>query len=234
MPVDLKDIAVVGIAGKAGAGKDTLARALQTEMGGRGKQCRRMHMADIMKDACAVMFGWDRDMLQGISDRSREWRETPLKDGWEDRLDFKGTPFWDGSEQITPRKVLQWFGTDVMRNCVHEDFWLWVMERRIQQSCAYVVSCVIVPDIRFVNELCWIKGRQSSQHAGFRIKAVNLNQFGDGDTHVSENEASELEGVNWYDYTLHARSADEHQQHAIDIADRVCDIIPASSGGRTL
>ena len=35
----------------------------------------KLSFADKLKDGVASVFGWDRDMLEGDTDRSRIWRE---------------------------------------------------------------------------------------------------------------------------------------------------------------
>ena len=43
------------------------------------------------------MFGWDREMLEGDTEESRDWRE-------------KVDPYWstETGNPITPRLILQW------------------------------------------------------------------------------------------------------------------------------
>ena len=85
-------MAVVGICGLIGHGKGTVGDVLLEQ----GYQ--RLSFADKLKDAVAVMFDWDRDMLEGITDESRAWREQPNE-------------FWSNEigSNITPRLVVQLF-----------------------------------------------------------------------------------------------------------------------------
>ena len=62
-------MAVVGICGLIGHGKGTVGDVLLEQ----GYQ--RLSFADKLKDAVAVMFDWDRDMLEGKTEPSRQWRE---------------------------------------------------------------------------------------------------------------------------------------------------------------
>ena len=86
---------IIGIAGLIGSGKDTVANHLIKE-----HNFQRIKFADKLKDGVAAIFEWPRELLEGDSDESREWRETP-DEFWSKEL----------GEDITPRFVLQKFGT---------------------------------------------------------------------------------------------------------------------------
>ena len=66
---------VIGIVGLIGAGKDTVADYLVNFHG-----YKRESFANSLKDAVAQVFGWDRELLEGRTKQSREWRET--RDEW--------------------------------------------------------------------------------------------------------------------------------------------------------
>ena len=60
---------IVGICGLIGSGKGTVADIL-VEQG-----FTKVSFADKLKDGVATIFGWDRAMLEGDTNESREWRE---------------------------------------------------------------------------------------------------------------------------------------------------------------
>ena len=86
------------------------------------------------------MFNWDREMLEGKTESSRYWREQPDK-FWSEKF---GKP-------VTPRWVLQHFGTEVMRQNMHDAIWI--------DSCLmrYNGKPTVIADTRFQNELKMIK-----------------------------------------------------------------------------
>ena len=86
------------------------------------------------------MFNWDREMLEGKTESSRYWREQPDK-FWSEKF---GKP-------VTPRWVLQHFGTEVMRQNMHDAIWI--------DSCLmrYNGTPTVIADTRFQNELKMIK-----------------------------------------------------------------------------
>lgn len=125
---------IIGICGFMGSGKDTIADYLVNNHG-----YKRESFANSLKDAVAVTFNWDREMLEGRSKSSREWREQ-VDPWWSERL---------GMPNLTPRWVLQYFGTDVVRNKFHDDMWIASLENRLAKS----TDDIVITDCRFPNEL---------------------------------------------------------------------------------
>ena len=128
---------IIGICGFAGSGKDTIADYLQNI-----HQFRRESFAHTLKDAVAAVFGWDRDMLEGRTRESREWREQ-VDSWWTERL----------SMPVTPRLVLQVWGTEVARKSYHDDIWIASLENKLRKTH----DDVVISDCRFPNEIRAIK-----------------------------------------------------------------------------
>lgn len=124
---------VIGVNGFAGSGKDTVAQYFIQNHG-----YRRISMADAVKDVLTVVFGWDRQMLQGDTPESRKWREQP-------------DPYWSEvmGEDFTPRLAMQRTGTELFRNTMHTDIWCHVVRRQILSNN----DKWIIPDLRFSNEI---------------------------------------------------------------------------------
>lgn len=131
---------IIGIVGFIGSGKDTVAKQF-VERG-----CVQDSFAAPLKDMCSSVFGWPRNMLEGDTVESRDFRETPDL-YWSNKL---------GIPNFTPRLALQLMGTEVMRNHFHQDIWLSSLEYRFRQL-SNEAPCVVVSDARFTNELDLIK-----------------------------------------------------------------------------
>ena len=63
-------MSIIAICGFQGSGKDTLADILVNNYG-----YTRVSFAGAVKDVAAVIFSWDREMLEGRTKESREKRE---------------------------------------------------------------------------------------------------------------------------------------------------------------
>ena len=125
---------IVGICGLIGSGKDTIADYLQNI-----HQFKRESFAHTLKDAVAAVFGWDRELLEGRTKHSREWRET-VDSWWATRLDMPN---------LTPRWVLQYWGTEVFRKGFHDDLWIAALENKLRNSS----DDIVITDCRFPNEI---------------------------------------------------------------------------------
>ena len=128
---------IIGICGLIGAGKDTIADYLVNI-----HQFRRESFANSLKDAVAHVFNWERELLEGRTKQSREWREQP-DPWWSTRL----------GQTITPRWVLQYWGTEVCRKSFHDDIWIASLENKIRNSR----DDIVISDCRFPNEIKAIK-----------------------------------------------------------------------------
>lgn len=125
---------IIGFVGFIGSGKDTAADYLVNFHG-----FRRDSFANTLKDAVAHVFGWDRVMLEGRTKEAREWREQ-LDLWWSERLNIP---------VLTPRWVLQQWGTEVCRHGFHDDIWIASLENKLRTSR----DNVVISDVRFPNEI---------------------------------------------------------------------------------
>jgi len=125
---------IIGLAGFQGSGKDTIADYLQNIYG-----FKRDSFAATLKDAVAAVFGWDRELLEGRTKESRAWRET-VDPWWSTRLNMPN---------LTPRLVLQKWGTEVARKSWHDDTWIASLENKLNKA----QNDIVITDVRFPNEI---------------------------------------------------------------------------------
>jgi len=139
---------IIGFVGLIGSGKDTAADYLVNSY-----EFRRDSFAATLKDAVAAVFGWDRDLLEGRTAASRAWREE-VDVWWAQRL---------GILQLTPRWVLQQWGTEVGRRAFHQDIWIASLENKLRKH----EDNIVITDCRFPNEIAAIRNAGGRV---FRIK----------------------------------------------------------------
>jgi hypothetical protein len=158
---------IIGICGFIGSGKDTAADYLVNFHG-----YKRESFASSLKDAVAQVFGWDRELLEGRTKESREWREQ-VDPWWAERLNMPN---------LTPRWILQYWGTDVLRGHFHDDIWIASLENKIRTS----KNDIVITDCRFPNEISGLKAQ------GAKIVWVQRGPLPDWyDLALAENAGSE-------------------------------------------
>lgn len=123
---DIKIPFLIGLHGKAGAGKDTFA----TFAGWKFKY-DIASFATPLKAGVAAMFGVPVDKL--LSHKTKDDRDE----------------FWN----LTYRQMLQFTGTEAMRNTFGNDFWI----RRLIYTINGKENPCFITDVRFQNEVDFVK-----------------------------------------------------------------------------
>ena len=173
---------IVGIVGFIGSGKDTIADYLVNF-----HEFRRESFASTLKDAVSSIFGWDRTLLEGRTKESREWREQ-VDPWWADRL---------AMPTLTPRWVLQYWGTEVGRKSFHDEIWIASLENKLRNS----KDNIVVSDCRFPNEIesikraggiiIWVQRGELPDWYRYAVEAnkgsnIGLNELKNRGIHASE------------------------------------------------
>ena len=122
---------LIGLTGYAGSGKDTVADILVQNHG-----FVKVAFADPLREMLLTLD----PMVSATANLSK----IVNAHGW--RLAKKKFP--------EVRRLMQVFGTDVVRNQIQEDFWVRALERRIE-----ALERVVVADVRFPDEADLILGR---------------------------------------------------------------------------
>lgn len=126
---------IIGFLGVPGAGKDTAA----DEIIRLRPQYKKIKLADKLKDTVSCLFNWDRQALEGITDKDREWRE---------KIDPEFKKVF--GLEWTPRKALQTIGTNLFRNNVSKTFWTDIVKYKILKDS---LDYVVISDCRFPDEM---------------------------------------------------------------------------------
>ena len=126
---------IIGLVGFKSSGKDTAANILVEQHG-----FQSIAFADSIKDCLSSIFCWDREMMQGHTPESREWREQ-VDPWWVNKL---------GIPKFSPRWAMTHFGTNLMRDKFDQKIWIHNVERRLEQS---KTRNLVLSDCRFPNEI---------------------------------------------------------------------------------
>ena len=202
---------IIGFSGLAGSGKDTAADILIKN----SCKFRKISFGDAVKDVASVSFGWNRELLQGDTVESRQFRETK-DDFWSEAL----------GKEFTPRLALQLIGTECFRNTIDNAFWVYVVKHRLSNSD--YDGTYLITDVRFPNEVkmihdlggvvyrvkrgelpAWYIDAQKYNLAKSKGEEVDLPETLKN-IHVSERS---LAGLCLEDYTLYNNGTlEEYQQ----------------------
>ena len=171
---------IIGVCGFIGSGKDTIADYLVNVHG-----FRRESFANTLKDAVAAVFGWDRVLLEGRTKEAREWREQ-VDPWWAERLNMPN---------LTPRWVLQYWGTEVCRHGFHDDIWIASVENKLRKS----KDNIVISDCRFPNEIASIKSA-----GGVVLRVVRGPEPDWYDIALRHNQGSEQANIQLMNLKIHA------------------------------
>lgn len=196
---------IIAITGLKGSGKDTTANYIIKNYDNWEKDS----FAGTLKDAVSSIFGWDRKMLAGDTPEDREIREQK-DDYWSEKF----------GRDITPRNMLQQFGTELCRCHLHKNIWVDSLERKISNSD----KNIIITDCRFKNEIDMLKELGATfirvtrdslpewfeKVAELNLKGYNMAGISNIVPEVKDIHISELDwiGYDQPDYIIHGNSGD--------------------------
>ncbi len=155
---------VIGIAGKAGSGKDTIARMISCAINGEhgiGKEVIIASFAMPLKQYCSYIF------------------DVPLERFYVNKEDV--IPEYG----MSPRDIMQKFGTDFIRQHFGDDFWINKMEKILSEYQTQGYHTVIIPDVRFENEASFVRKLGHVIH----VERTNMEEIALSN-HVSEKGIS--------------------------------------------
>ena len=199
---------LISISGRMNSGKDTVGKIIQYLTNKSSvypfdlkldysyrSNWQIKKFADKLKDIICIFINSTREQLEDESFKSKELGE----EWWY----FKGRngsliPYSEDSKRNeedlikpTPRFLLQFIGTDLLRNQLHPEIWVNSLFTDYQPNNLIYPSWCIT-DMRFLNEMEAVKKRN-----GITIR-VNRNLGESKDQHESETELDNAE----FDYVI--------------------------------
>lgn len=151
--------------------------------------------ANALKVCCGAIFGGDVNEWFG-DEKMKQTRD----EFWAERL---------GEDWATRRKQMQLFGTEIVRERIHWQTWIWSVEARIIRMIedpAYAGGGIVLfADTRYDNEAKFIKN-----HGGMVVNLSRPN-YPHQDGHSSEA------GIDpkWFDHDYLASTTDEVVENAL-------------------
>ena len=167
---------LIGIMGQKGSGKTTCANHLKDNYGFIEKS-----FADPLKRACQELFSLTDHQIYG----TQQEKETPDKRWF----------------NCTPRKMLQFVGTDLLRNNLEKimpgigvDIFVHAFKIWYEQEISKNPNInIVLSDVRFQNEVNLV------QELGGIVVKINRNGLDTTDMHPSEIE---MQNISTYNFTI--------------------------------
>lgn len=169
---------IIAISGKKGSGKSTIGEIF------RDDGFILDSFANSVKDICTILFGYDRNKLEGITEEDRKWRET---------TDIKYSELMNNN--FTPREAMILVGTYFGRNMIHPNIWIETLFNRYDNNSN---KNLLITDLRFPNEYEEIKKR-----GGIIIRVNRFNNDNNDNNHNNLHYETEclLDNYN-FDYVI--------------------------------
>jgi hypothetical protein len=184
---------IVGLIGRAGAGKDTVAKMLEAYLNLFSVPSKSLAFADPLYATVDAMFPCNV-FCPNLNITS--WRELPRRE--KETYQIPGTG-------KTLRQILQTLGTEWGRECINSQIWLNLMHLRIRHRPERVF---LLTDVRFPNEAAFIKD----------YEVLSSHPWGESTSNTEYTSllisVSRLEG----EHTPHSDHASETSQSSIDEA----------------
>jgi hypothetical protein len=164
---DLRTIPrIIGFTGNKQNGKSTVTQYIVEKY-----DAVELSFAGPLKDGCRELFGFNDEQLYG-------------------NLKEVVDPFWN----VTPREILQFVGTDLIRKQmskiipdIGESFWIKCLENKVKKELAKNPNVtIIISDIRFPNEM------ESVKKMGGLVIRVTRPEFNNKNNEFSMHESEKL------------------------------------------
>ena len=181
---------IVGFLGKKGHGKDTCADHLVKN------GYKKYAFATILKDFLSLVFGLTHDQLYG------NLREVV-----------------DNKWGVSPRELLQYFGTTVFRQDISrilpnigDNFWVECLRNKIlsiveENKKNNIDTLITISDVRFQNEVDMIHS------IGGIVVKIHRDNVNTNDQHISETAIDTFQN---YDFIINNNSTIDFMTQAID------------------
>jgi hypothetical protein len=186
---------IIGLAAKAGGGKDTAGELIRESLEKKGYTTTQLSFANPLKDICTQLFGWDRDRLQ----TDAKYKESSFAyDKWHHLIYDSETnePTLDPACEMlgmNRRVVMQRLGTEAMRRGLHSEIWIIALKLSIMRGDYDIYDYGLLTDCRFINELQFVRDLDGT--------LIRIDRAGEQSTLTEHTEhASELEWQEWIDW----------------------------------
>lgn len=160
--------------GKARSGKDTAVKLLKDIIIKNNYSVLTIAYADFLKEILGKCFNLTKEQLYGVG------KEKPIEGLYRDT-----GALLESKECWTPRQLLQYLGTDIMRK-IDPECWINVVKNFVTTYSNY--DFILISDGRFPNEIDWVTSR-----GGIHLHIERSNRdFCSNTEHISETALNDV------------------------------------------
>ena len=174
---------IIGLVGRAGAGKDTVALILAETEG-----VTPIAFADALRQEVKNAFGVGIECMLHRDEKEQPTKSLAIERCSDKRFIARMTALAENPySPRSPREILQLWGTEYRRECDSYTYWIDRLQETIDHH-ATGGKAVVVTDVRFVNEALYLKQIGASLWRVYRpIAELAIS------THSSESEIERIE-----------------------------------------
>jgi ABC-type dipeptide/oligopeptide/nickel transport system ATPase subunit len=136
---------IIAISGRKGVGKDTVGLILSEIYKKNKQEVKMLKIASKLKDVVSILFGWERNSLDGFTKEDRIFRDT---------IDTKLSTFLGCN--VTPRTSLEEIG-EILKNIFGPKLWMYFIDKEIEET--KTPTTFIITDLRDPVEYTYFKER---------------------------------------------------------------------------
>jgi hypothetical protein len=174
---------IIALSGKKRVGKDTMANILIKRYG-----FNKISLADPLRDLCSRVFGLDMKMFLDDDKKDAQMSRIHLdfhhidkireivENEWHYQISEEARDAMEeahGVEFDTPRDLLRFIGTKMLRMCVDDNIWINLAAFKLKE----LGGRVVITDCRFENE------REFFQKVGAVLCLIKRNDNGESAEH---------------------------------------------------
>lgn len=180
----MNHFSIIGLVGRAGAGKDTVASILSESHGHI-----RIAFADALRIEIANSFKIDSRLMDDRYEKEKINERITIA-RCDDREFIKRMQDLghDIHQPRSPRQILRWWGTEYRRQVCSDKYWHERLQDTIDSLMRTGTRKIVITDVRFINEAEFVKSLFGQIWRVTRISADSVKA-----DHVSESEQNHIQ-----------------------------------------
>lgn len=190
---------IILMSGKKRSGKNTFAERMIENIKKDGKTYEMLSFAKHLKENSyndtLILTERINNLFDEIERESVFLNDNVYYKKLKNELYTTKKDFGDGEKTLVSRSILEFYGTQIFRDRVDEDYWIKCTYNDIKDKVNKGVDYIFLTDCRFENEINYIYDKLSKS-TNINIVRVNRPSLNDTNTHISNTALDNYEYFN--------------------------------------